>query len=74
MPAVVVTEAIARLLPGVLGNAESLTEESHGVIGEAEYPQYTKPETYKEWRVPEVLLSGNHGAIETWRKNALKKS
>ncbi|MEX0649678.1 MAG: tRNA (guanosine(37)-N1)-methyltransferase TrmD [Candidatus Andersenbacteria bacterium] len=66
--ALVVIEATARLIPGVLGNEESLTEESHTEPGVIEAPQYTKPEEYKGWRVPEVLLSGNHQAIKQWRK------
>ena len=74
MPAVVVIETVARLLPGVLGNEASLAEESHGEVGSLEYPQYTKPETYKDWVVPEVLLSGNHAAIEAWRKDAQKNN
>ena len=59
-------EAIGRLVPGVVGNPESLTEESHE-DGLLEYPSYTKPATWRELEVPPVLLSGNHGAIATWR-------
>lgn len=74
--AMVVIEAVARLLPGVLGNPESLTEESFTnaascnlkPINSQEYPQYTKPETYNGWEVPKVLLSGNHAAIAAWRR------
>jgi tRNA (guanine37-N1)-methyltransferase len=65
----VMIEAITRLLPGVLGNPLSLSEESHNEEGYLEYPNYTRP---KEWRgieVPPVLLSGNHGAIATWRSS-----
>ncbi len=69
IPAMVIVDTIVRLLPGSLGNAESLTEESHTNEGEAEYPQYTRPEEYKGWKVPGVLLSGNHKQIESWRKN-----
>ncbi len=73
LPALVMIDAIARHLPGVLGNKESLTEESHD--GELlEYPQYTKPEVYKKLKVPPVLLSGNHAEIQKWRKNLMKKS
>ncbi len=79
LPALVMTDAIARMIPGVLGNAESLREESH-TNGALEYPQYTKPETYsftsgplnlrrKKASVPPVLLSGNHSVIEAWRKD-----
>ncbi|MDD2766531.1 MAG: tRNA (guanosine(37)-N1)-methyltransferase TrmD [Candidatus Moranbacteria bacterium] len=67
IPAMVVVDAVSRLLPGVLGNEESSKTESHSIEGVVEYPQYTKPEIFREHRVPEVLLSGNHGAIEKWR-------
>jgi tRNA (guanine37-N1)-methyltransferase len=60
-------EAIGRLVPGVLGNPESLTEESHE-DGLLEYPSYTKPAQWRELEVPDVLLSGNHGAIAAWRR------
>jgi tRNA (guanine37-N1)-methyltransferase len=59
-------EAVARLLPGVIGNAESLVEESHE-DGLLEYPVYTKPASWRGLDVPEILLSGNHGAIAAWR-------
>ncbi len=59
-------EAIGRLIPGVVGNPESLTEESHE-DGLLEYPSYTKPSQWRGYEVPPVLLSGNHGAIENWR-------
>jgi tRNA (guanine37-N1)-methyltransferase len=59
-------EAVGRLIPGVVGNPESLVEESHE-DGLLEYPSYTKPSTWRELDVPPVLLSGNHGAIATWR-------
>ena len=52
---------------------EALLEESHNEIGELEYPVYTKPATWRGLPVPEVLLSGNHGAIENWRKEAARK-
>lgn len=64
--ALVVVEAVARLLPGVVGNAESLVEESHEG-GLLEYPVYTKPATWRGLAVPEVLLSGNHAEIAHWR-------
>ncbi|PXA67900.1 tRNA (guanosine(37)-N1)-methyltransferase TrmD [Cryobacterium arcticum] len=60
-------EAIGRLIPGVVGNPESLVEESHE-DGLLEYPSYTKPASWRELDVPPVLLSGNHGAIATWRR------
>ena len=60
-------EAIGRLIPGVVGNPESLVEESHE-DGLLEYPSYTKPASWRERSVPDVLLSGNHGAIASWRR------
>ena len=68
IPAMLIVDSIARLLPDVLGNEESLSEESHNEEGITEYPQYTKPEEYKGWKVPEVLLSGNHKLMEEWKK------
>ena len=65
--ALAMIEAIARLIPGVIGNAESLLEESHN-DGLLEYPSYTKPASWRGLPVPEVLLSGNHAAIEAWRR------
>lgn len=78
LPALVMIDAIARNLPGVLGNAETLNEESHGSEGDLEYPQYTKPEVYslknkQTLAVPPVLLSGNHKEIERWRKEQLQR-
>jgi tRNA (guanine37-N1)-methyltransferase len=64
--AVAMIEAIARLIPGVIGNAESLNEESHSA-GLLEYPSYTKPANWRGLEVPEVLLSGNHAEIAKWR-------
>mgnify|MGYP001190440929 CR=1 FL=1 len=77
--ALAIIDSIARLLPGVLGNEASLDFESHSSEGWLEYPHYTKPEVVsfgkKKYRVPPVLLSGNHQAIATWRQQqALKKS
>jgi tRNA (guanine37-N1)-methyltransferase len=63
----VVIDAVARLLPGVLGSAESLVDESH-VNGLLEYPQYTRPAVYRGWAVPEILRSGNHAEIVKWRR------
>ena len=65
--AVAMIEAVVRLVPGVIGNSESLAEESHSE-GLLEYPGYTKPAVWKGMSVPEVLLSGNHAEIEKWRK------
>lgn len=67
--ALVVMEAVIRLIPGVLGNPESLSEESHNDEGFLEYPVYTKPPTWRGVDVPEVLLSGNHGEIARWRRD-----
>lgn len=65
--AMVIVEVVARLIPGVLGSAQSLREESieQGLL---EYPQYTRPAVFRGWKVPEVLLSGNHQAIAKWHK------
>ena len=63
----VMIEAITRLIPGVLGNPESLEEESHISEGYLEYPNFTKPASWRGIDVPEVLLSGNHAAIAQWR-------
>jgi tRNA (guanine37-N1)-methyltransferase len=59
-------EAIGRLIPGVVGNPESLVEESHS-DGLLEYPSYTKPPVWRGFEVPPILLGGNHGAIAAWR-------
>ena len=67
LAAMVVVDAVVRLLPGVLGSAASVREESH-TDGLLEYPQYTRPEVYRDWTVPEVLLSGNHAQIARWRR------
>jgi tRNA (guanine37-N1)-methyltransferase len=67
--ALVVVEAVARLLPGVVGNPESLVEESHGAAGLLEYPVYTKPPSWAGLEVPEVLLSGHHARIARWRRD-----
>jgi tRNA (guanine37-N1)-methyltransferase len=67
LPALVIVDAVARLLPGVLGSNESLSEESF-ITGLLEYPHYTRPEIFENHRVPDILLSGNHGAIRRWRR------
>ena len=71
--ALVMIESIVRLLPGVLGNPESLIEESHNESGEVEYPTFTKPAIWRGLSVPDVLLSGNHGEIAKWRGNEAKR-
>ena len=74
LSALVVIDAVARLIPGVLGNDESAITESfsHGLL---EYPQYTRPAQYHGWDVPDVLISGNHAQIEQWRRiESLKRT
>lgn len=64
----VMTDAVTRLIPEVLGNELSNQDESHSQPGKFAHPQYTKPASYNGWEVPEVLLSGDHAKIEAWRK------
>lgn len=66
-------EALGRLIPGVIGNPESLAEESHGTDGLLEYPVYTKPPVFRGLAVPEVLTSGNHAKIAAWRTEQAKQ-
>ncbi len=77
LPAMIIVDSVARLIDGVLGNKESLESESHNTEKNKcissdgkkyDYPVYTKPADFKNWQVPEVLLSGNHQEIEKWRK------
>ena len=73
--AMVLTEAVARLLDGFMGNPDSLVEESHSGAGLLEYPVFTKPREFRSLEVPEVLLGGNHAAIERWRRDrAIEKT
>ena len=67
LAAMVVVDAVVRLLPGVLGSEASPMDDSH-VSGLLEYPQYTRPALYRKWSVPQVLLSGNHAQIANWRR------
>lgn len=67
LPALVLVEGVARLIPGVLGNEESLKDESFNQ-DKMDYPQYTKPATFNGWSIPDVLLSGNHKDITKWRE------
>ncbi len=67
LPAMVVIDAVVRLLPGVLGSEASPLDDSHA-SGLLEYPQYTRPAVFREWSVPEVLLSGNHAQVDKWRR------
>ena len=71
--ALVMIEAITRLIPGVLGNPESLAEESHNSDGYLEYPNFTKSQEWRGFGVPENLLSGNHGEIAKWRELQAQK-
>ena len=75
IPAMTVLDSVARLIPGVLGNPESLKEESFNdnKVSKLEYPQYTKPEEFNNWKVPAVLLSGNHHKIKEWREKKKTK-
>jgi len=73
LPAMVIVEAVSRLIPGVLGNKESLESESHTNIGDLDFPQYTRPAEFitndgKKLKVPEILLSGDHAKIKKWRE------
>jgi tRNA (guanine37-N1)-methyltransferase len=72
LAALVVTDAVVRLLPGVLGDEQSAADESfsHGLL---EYPHYTRPAEFQSWKVPDVLLSGNHAAIEAWRREQARE-
>ncbi len=67
IPAMVIADSVTRLIPDVI-KPESLVEESHTGF-DSEYPQYTRPEVYNNWKVPPVLLTGNHKEVEKWRKN-----
>lgn len=68
LPAMIIVDAVARLLPGTLGNEVSAVTESFSDGVTREHPQYTKPEVYRGWTVPKVLLSGHHADIEAWRQ------
>jgi tRNA (guanine37-N1)-methyltransferase len=68
VPAMVVIDAVIRLVPGVLGDEESTAEESHATPGILEYPQYTRPRVFRGLEVPEILVSGDHAAVARWRR------
>jgi tRNA (guanine37-N1)-methyltransferase len=68
VPAMVVIDTVVRYVPGVLGDPDSLAEESHNAPGRLEYPQYTRPRVFRGMAVPDILLSGNHQAIARWRR------
>ncbi|MGV9182199.1 tRNA (guanosine(37)-N1)-methyltransferase TrmD [Arcanobacterium canis] len=73
--AVALVEGVSRLLPGMIGNPQSLVEESHGAAGLLEYPVYTRPANFCGREIPHVLMSGNHGAVARWRRDrALEKT
>jgi tRNA (guanine37-N1)-methyltransferase len=67
LPALIMIDALARLIPGVLGDPTGAEDDSHA-MGLLEYPHYTKPAEFRGWKVPEILLSGDHGKIEKWRR------
>ena len=67
LPALILIDAVSRLIPGVLGDPTGAEDDSHS-MGLLEYPHYTRPPEFRGWQVPEVLLSGDHGKIEKWRR------
>jgi tRNA (guanine37-N1)-methyltransferase len=67
LPALMVIDAVSRLIPGVLGDPTGAEDDSHS-MGLLEYPHYTRPPEFRSWQVPEILLSGDHGRIEKWRR------
>ena len=67
LPALVLIDAVSRLIPGVLGDPQGAADDSHA-MGLLEYPHYTRPPEFNGWKVPEILLSGDHGKIEKWRR------
>jgi len=73
VPALVVIEAVARLVPGVIGNEESHERDSFGDPSMLDHPHYTRPREFRGMSVPEVLLSGNHSAIDRWREEAARE-
>lgn len=73
LPAMIIADAVTRLVPGVLGGETSAEKESYSIEKEVEHPHYTKPEEYHGLKVPEVLLSGHHAQIESWRSSNSKK-
>lgn len=72
LPAMVIVDAIARLIPGVLGDEQSCEDESFN-LGLLEYPHYTRPAEFRGWAVPEILLSGHHERIRQWRQDQAKQ-
>jgi tRNA (guanine37-N1)-methyltransferase len=74
IPAMAVVDSVCRLIPGVLGNPDSLACETHSTQENTDYPVYTRPEKFNDWAVPKELLSGNHKQIEDWRAQQQKKT
>lgn len=72
LPAMIIADAVTRLIPGVLGGETSADKESFSETGVIEHPHYTRPEEYRGLRVPDILLSGHHAEIEAWRKDNQK--
>ena len=73
LPALVLIEAVSRHVPGVLGNVGSLGAESHADVG-LEYAQYTRPAEFRGWTVPDILVSGDHAAVEKWRRDEAERA
>jgi tRNA (guanine37-N1)-methyltransferase len=75
LPAMVISDAVIRKLPGALGDAESAVEESYSAAleGAPEYPHYTRPASYRGWEVPEILLSGDHARVREWRREQARQ-
>ena len=73
LAAAVVVDAVARLQAGVLGNETSSVDESFGEAGLLDWPQYTRPAEFRGWKVPEVLIGGNHAEVSKWRRNAARE-
>ena len=75
LPAMVITDAVLRKLPGALGDEESAIEESYSAAleGAPEYPHYTRPASYRGWEVPDVLLSGDHARVREWRRTQARQ-
>lgn len=73
LAAALIVDCVARLIPGVLGNQDSMVYESFGETGMLDCPQYTRPAEFRGWKVPETLLGGNHEAIRRWREQAARE-
>jgi tRNA (guanine37-N1)-methyltransferase len=73
VPAMVIIDAVIRLIPGVLGDETSAADESHSELGRLEYPQFTRPRNFRGLEVPEILVGGNHAAVAKWRREQSEK-